>query len=997
MKKTIYTLLSTGFFIISGLFTYAQYSEGGTPIGFDKFIVNDPIPVETMPSFNVQEMLDEDQARLEAGIKGPFRFGRNFDVYITPQNKGVWKTLANGDKLWRVAVQSPGAYSLNFIFNKYKLPEGAKLWLYNEDHSHVLGAFTHKNNQYTEIFATDLIKGEKVIIEYYEPANVAFPGEIIISTVTHGYINTFSDDFLRNFGSSGSCNMNVACPDGAPWADQIRSVVMLVSGGNGFCSGALINNTLNDGKPYILTANHCYNPSISSWVFRFNWQSATCTNPTSSPSFVSLSGATLRARRTPSDFCLVEINQAVPNNYNAYWAGWDNSGTIPTNTVSIHHPSGDIKKISFDDNPPVLTGTNNGGFSTENNATWQVTWNRNTTTEGGSSGSPLFDQNGRIIGQLWGGGASCSNLTSPDYYGRLANSWNPSGSNSTNRLMDWLDPNNSGVTTLNGYDPNQPSLALDAGILNFTFPTTGYSACVNSINPVATLRNSGTNTLTSVTINYRLNTGPVQNFAWSGSLNSSQTTTINIPTINVTPGNHTLRVWTSNPNNGTDMNFANDTATVTFTITSPTTTNLPITENFEGTTFPPSGWTRVNPDNATTWARVTTAGGFGTSSASMRVDNYNYNAVGQRDYMESPTFDLSSITDPVILTFDVAYARYSATDHDSLIVSVSTDCGGTWTRLYAKGNQILSTNGGANVTSAFTPTATQWRKDTVSLQAYLGQPNVKVRFENYCGYGNNLYIDNINITSALPTAAVSISGTPNPSCAGQAVTFTATPTFGGTSPTYQWKVNGNNVGTNSPTFTSSTLNNGDIVTCVMTSNYPGVQGNPATSQNFTVTVNPIPATPTITQNGFVLTSSASTGNQWYLNGNPINGATAQSYTATQNGNYTVVVTQNGCSSAPSNPVTISGVGMEGYSAIGQLKVYPNPANDQINVLLIMNKNSNVNIRLLNTLGQIVYHVQENNIQQLQKSIETTHLNGGIYFLELSNENGRTIEKIILNK
>lgn len=996
MKKLIYTIVATTLFLSSTLLCFAQYSEGGTPVGFDKFIVNDPIPVETMPSFNVQEMLDEDQARLEAGIKGPFRFGRNFDVYITPQNKGVWKTLANGDKLWRLAIHSQGAYSLNFIFSKYKLPEGAKMWLYNEDHSHVIGAFTHKNNQYTEMFATDLIKGDKVIIEYFEPAWVEFSGEIIISTVTHGYINTFSEDFARSFGSSGACNMNVACPDGAPWADQIRSTVMLVSGGNGFCSGALINNTLNDGKPYILTANHCYsNPS--SWVFRFNWQSATCSNPSSSPSFVSLNGGTLRARRTPSDFCLVEINTSVPSTYNAYWAGWDNSGTIPNNTICIHHPSGDIKKISFDDNPPVLTGTNNGGFSTENNATWQVTWDRNTTTEGGSSGSPLFDQNGRIIGQLWGGGASCTNLTSPDYYGRLANSWNPSGSNSTNRLMDWLDPNNSGVTTLDGYDPNQPTVALDAGMLSFTSPTNGYSACVSSINPVATLKNSGSNTLTSVTINYQLNANSPQTLPWTGNLNTSQTTSINIPTINVTPGNHTLRVWTSNPNGATDMNFTNDTATVNFSIINPTNNNLPITENFETTTFPPIGWVRVNSDNATTWTRTTNAGGFGLSTASMFIDNYNYNAAGQRDYMESPTFDLSSITDPVIVVFDVAYARYSAANHDSLIVSVSTDCGGTWTRLYAKGNQILSTNGGTNVTTAFTPTAGQWRKDTVSLQSYLGQPNVKIRFENYCGYGNNLYVDNINITSSASTAAVSISGTPNPSCAGQTVTFTATPTYGGSSPSYQWKVNGNNVGTNSPTFSTNTLNNGDTVICVMTSNYPGVQGNPATSQNFTVTVNPIPATPTITQNGFVLTSSSATGNQWYLNGNPITGATGQNYTATQNGNYSVVVTQNGCSSSPSAIVTISGVGIEDYTILGQLNVYPNPANDRLNVTLIMNENSDVTIRLINTLGQTVYSVQENNIQQMQKSIEITNFSRGIYFLELSNKNGRVLEKIILNK
>ena len=149
--------------------------------------------------------------------------------------------------------------------------------------------------------------------------------------------------------------MNVNCNDGIPWQNQRNSALMLVSGSNGFCSGALINNTQNDGKPYVLTANHCYsNPA--SWIFRFNWQSSNCNNPGSSPSFVSLSGATLRAKRQPSDMCLVEItgglqNGTVPLSYNPYFSGYNNSNTPATSAVSIHHPAGDIKKISFDDNP----------------------------------------------------------------------------------------------------------------------------------------------------------------------------------------------------------------------------------------------------------------------------------------------------------------------------------------------------------------------------------------------------------------------------------------------------------------------------------------------------------------------------------------------------------------------------------------------------------------------------------------------------------------------
>ena len=157
------------------------------------------------------------------------------------------------------------------------------------------------------------------------------------------------------------------------------------------------------------------------------------------------------------------------------------------------------------------------------------------------------------------------------------------------------------------------------------------------------------------------------------------------------------------------------------------------------------------------------------------------------------------------------------------------------------------------------------------------------------------------------TAGVSIAqtGGTNPTCAGQSVTFTATPVNGGSSPSYLWLLNGSPVGTDSPTYTTTTIASGDIVSCLLTSSMMGVSGNPATSNDLFVTVNTTPSAPTIAQSGATLTSSVSSGNQWYLNGNLIPGATAQIYTATQNGTYTVAVTSNGCTSAASSPVTVS--------------------------------------------------------------------------------------------
>jgi hypothetical protein len=342
---------------------------------------------------------------------------------------------------------------------------------------------------------------------------------------------------------------------------------MLVSGSNGFCSGALINNVLNDGKPYVLTANHCYSDPTN-WIFRFNWQAADCNNPAASPSFQSLSGAVLRSRRTPSDFCLVEITgglqgNTVPLNYNPYFAGWNNADSPPTSTVSIHHPSGDIKKIAFDDAPAI---SSQGMGSTEANSTWTVEWDRNTTTEGGSSGSPLFDQNHRIIGQLWGGGASCSNLSSPDYYGRVHSSWEPANSNSTNQLKFWLDPNNSGAEFIDGYDPsNATPVAVDPGVTN----PQGVSGtfCGAQVTPQVTVQNNGSDALTTADIIYGFDGNQNLTFNWTGNLAQWQSTSVTLPTATLTAGAHTFSASVSNPNAGlTDENNNNNSVSSSFNV-----------------------------------------------------------------------------------------------------------------------------------------------------------------------------------------------------------------------------------------------------------------------------------------------------------------------------------------------------------------------------------------------------------------------------------------------
>lgn len=424
----------------------AQLSEGGTPFALTQqgkdVSIMEKIPVIDMPLVDVESYKREDE--LTKGEAKPFRFGVEIPVEIG-FNDGIWQTLANGDRIWSVSIVSPNALSINLIFNKYKVPKGAKLFIYNKE-GHALGAFTDQNNSKDGIFATELLQGDFVTIEYQEPKEVIGQGVLELNQVIHGYRTPYG------FGDAAGrwCHNNVNCSVGAPWTCEIDASMLIIVGG-GSCSGSVINNTNQDRKPYVLTANHCYNNNPGAWVFRFNWQSATCTNPSSSPSSQSLSGSTLRARNATTDFCLVEINSSIPASYNATYAGWDKSGTLPTDVTGIHHPRGDIKKISFDSNPASTTNT------------WLINQWDDGLVEPGSSGSPLFNQNHQIVGQLMNGDlnigctSSGGSLVDNNNYGKFSGSWTGGGTNST-RLSNWLDSGNKGVEVLktmgcdSGYD-----------------------------------------------------------------------------------------------------------------------------------------------------------------------------------------------------------------------------------------------------------------------------------------------------------------------------------------------------------------------------------------------------------------------------------------------------------------------------------------------------------------------------------------------------------------
>ena len=618
------------FFLLLSLVTFSQQGDGGLPKTFKEVVDYNKIDKRVFDEPNIAALKIEDSLTDNSGT-APWRFGFNNNTNINISNSGTWINLPNGDRIWQLVVVCKNALTINLTFSQTVIPSGNELYVYNPSKDFILGKFT-ASHLYNGELGTELVPGEITIVEYFVPKG-SFIGNVNICAVTHGY-RTPNEFLLKAFGGSGACNVNVNCPEGAAWTQQRNSVVMLVSGSNGFCTGALINNTLNDGKPYVLTANHCYsNPAT--WIFRFQWESTSCINPSTSPTFQSLSGAVLRAQGTPSDFCLVEItggivNGTVPAAYTPYFSGWDNTETISPSAVCIHHPSGDIKKIAIENN--ALISTSFGG--SPSNSHWGVlSWDLGVT-EPGSSGSPLFNQNRRIIGQLHGGASACGASVLSDEYGKVSVSWNPAGSTTSGQLKHWLDPNNTNASFVDGYDPsNAPTITLDAGLSNSAFIQT--SLCGSNYIPNVTISNGGSQTVTTAVISYSIDGGTAQNYNWNGSLAQFQTQVINLPPVQLLPGNHTFSATVSQVNNGVDELSVNNATNTQFLVTAINqTSNLLkvtlLTDNYSSETYmevlSSNGtvvWFQGNESFAGTYGTNNTPGP--TDPTSPLLDNTTYN------------------------------------------------------------------------------------------------------------------------------------------------------------------------------------------------------------------------------------------------------------------------------------------------------------------------------------------------------------------------------------
>ncbi|MBW8244290.1 T9SS type A sorting domain-containing protein [Muricauda oceani] len=469
-------------FTLAFLFCYSTLSFGQDifkPYS-DIYKLDDDVEKHSKVVFfskTISQTLSDD--KLDSRLEYVDRYAVTQTLNYSPSNSGVWTTLKNGAKIWRIKLKSPGAKFLNIVFGKFHIPPGGLIHIYNNDRSEMLGGFTEANNQgdfdSPGSYASGIISDDEVILEYFQSKGVK--GEIIIeiSEINHGIkaVNIKKELELAkasatdvtnrdpNLNTSGPCQVNINCSEGNNWQNEKQGVAVFFNGIT-FCTGSLVNNTSQNGIPYFLTADHCLgnkdavsNPNASGWIFYWNYEQPGCANSPIQPTLQSTFGATLVANDDNSDnlntdFGLLRLSESpAQKGFNTYFNGWDRTQNPPAGGVVIHHPRVDVKKIATYTVTPIPSQI---GYAPAN---WDVSWigttNGYSVVQPGSSGSPLISANKRILGVL--SSSTTTNCTNPQSqiakFGRFSSMWdNPYSIR--RRVRDYLDPTGTNKSYMSG-------------------------------------------------------------------------------------------------------------------------------------------------------------------------------------------------------------------------------------------------------------------------------------------------------------------------------------------------------------------------------------------------------------------------------------------------------------------------------------------------------------------------------------------------------------------
>lgn len=406
--------------------SFAQIQHGGSP----KYRLNPDNQINFISTNNL-EIIDRN---LHPMVK---KYADQYQVDLNVLEAAT-KVIDLYETTFYLGVESSGAKAIAFVFDKFHLTDNSKMFISSEDEFMSIGSFNSNNNNPIDEISTAVVKGDRVIIELTVPNNEIKDVKLNLGVITHDFLDLMNFHNENDYNDRVDCNDNVVCPYTSQngWDDQVDAVVLVASNG-GTCSAALVNNTEFDKTPYILYAAHCYGGSSTVY---FNYQANTCTgnNP---GNYNTMSGTQQLAigNFNNNDYALIRLYNNVPDSYNPYYAGWNRSSSNPgNNIVGIHHADGDIKKISYDAY----------GMSSSGNA-WDFGYSSGRVIPG-SSGSPMFDSNKRIRGMASYIYTNYCNPAPDCYcsqnyyhgYAKFSSAWT--------YIDQYLDPNNSGVTFIDG-------------------------------------------------------------------------------------------------------------------------------------------------------------------------------------------------------------------------------------------------------------------------------------------------------------------------------------------------------------------------------------------------------------------------------------------------------------------------------------------------------------------------------------------------------------------
>ncbi|MCP4573939.1 MAG: hypothetical protein GY838_16390 [bacterium] len=736
----------------------ASTAFGATPLATDgpvapHFAVRhvDALPTLAATPFDREALRREDLLRRDEGL--PERFALTEDVFITPATDGVWEQIDRNFDVWRLRVQAPGALSVNFGFTAYRLPKGGRLTVHpagavDGDDPRGVRTFTDRDNEDHGQLWTPVVVADDVVVELVLPRESRHDYELALTSVNRGY-RLFGEDPDK----SGTCNIDVICPEGDDWREEINSVAVYSTGGSTFCTGYMVNNTAQDQTPYFQTAYHCgiTSSNAASLVVYWNFQSPTCGQQGGGSLADVQTGAFFRAASQPTDFTLLELDESPDPSWNVSWAGWNRVTGNFTGVVGIHHPNTDEKSISFEDDATTTTSYLNNTVPGDATHIRVIDWDLGTT-EGGSSGSPLFDMDHRVVGQLHGGYAACGNDDS-DWYGRVSVSWEGGGA-AASRLRDWLDPTGTSAMTLDTLAPWASGLSVTpSGSLAPAGPQGGPFVPDEIIYTLE--NNNGTASL---------DWSAAADVAWldltptSGTLVAGATATV---TVTVNSAANALGIGTYM---GT-VSFINVTDGEGNTVrVANLQVGLPEVVHSEPLDTDP-GWTTSG-----LWAFGQPSGGGGQygeadpTSGATGTNVYGYNLAGDYEnlltqrHLISTAFDCSDIQGTSLRFQRWLGVESSTYDHAS--VAVSND-GSVFTTVWA--------NGGAVEDAAWTPVE-------IDISAVAdGQATVYIRWTmgttdsswQYCGWNIDDVeiwglVDDVSSAEGVPAAPLRLGGRPNP-------------------------------------------------------------------------------------------------------------------------------------------------------------------------------------------------------------------------------------------